>query len=150
MGKQGLAGIGLHPLPLGRRPAECGPGGRAVQSRWSVLFVLFVARTVLALQFQTVASTAPFLIDSLAIDYASIGLLIGLHSLPGIFIAIPGGVLGQQFGAKRVALLGLALMAIGGVLMGASHSFAVAAAGRVVLGTGAVLFNILATKMVAD
>ena len=49
----------------------------------------------MALQFQTVASTGPFLIDALAIDFASLGLLIGLYMLPGIVIALPGGMLGS-------------------------------------------------------
>jgi predicted MFS family arabinose efflux permease len=114
------------------------------------LLVLFLARTALALQFQTVASTGPFLISAFAIDYASIGLLIGLHSLPGVAIAIPGGVVGQRFGAKRVALIGLALMGFGGVIMGFAQSFAWLVLGRTVLGIGAVLFSVLATKMVTD
>jgi predicted MFS family arabinose efflux permease len=121
-----------------------------IQNRWAILFVLFVARTALALQFQSVGSAAPFLIAALAIDYASIGLLIGLHSLPGIAIAIPGGVIGQRFGAKRIALVGLALMILGGLIMGLGQSFAALAIGRTVLGTGAVLFNVLATKMITD
>jgi predicted MFS family arabinose efflux permease len=121
-----------------------------METRWLVLFVLFLARVALALQFQAVASTGPFLIAALAIDYAAIGLLIGLHSLPGVVIAIPGGVIGQRFGAKQVALFGLALMVLGGIIMGLSTSFAGLAIGRTVLGIGAVLFNVLATKMVAD
>jgi len=120
------------------------------RERWLILFVLFVARTALALQFQGAASAGPFLIAALGIDFASIGLLIGLHSLPGVAIAIPGGVIGQRFGAKRVALIGLALMALGGIVMGLSPSFAWLAAGRTALGIGAVLFNVLATKMVTD
>jgi predicted MFS family arabinose efflux permease len=118
--------------------------------RWLILAVLFVARTVMACQFQTVASTAPFLIDGLAIDYAKLGTLIGLYMLPGIFIALPGGVLGQRFGAKRVVLAGLLLMAAGGALMGWASSFLLVAAGRLISGTGAVLINVLMTKMVAD
>ncbi|MEJ2434826.1 MAG: MFS transporter, partial [Pseudolabrys sp.] len=119
-------------------------------SRWLVLAVLFIGRTVMALQFQTVGSTAPFLRGAFAIDYAQIGTLIGLYMLPGIFIALPGGVLGQRFGAKRVVLAGLALMAAGGALMGVASSFAVLAAGRLASGVGAVLINVLMTKMVAD
>lgn len=121
-----------------------------IESRWLILLVLFLARTALALQFQTVASAGPFLIAALAMDYASLGLLIGLHSLPGVAIALPGGVMGQRLGAKRVALLGLALMALGGVIMGFAESFGIAAIGRTILGIGAVLFNVLATKMIAD
>lgn len=118
--------------------------------RWLILLVLFLARTALAVQFQAVASAAPFLIVALTIDYASLGLLIGLHSLPGVAIAIPGGIFGQKLGAKRVVLIGLFLMAVGGTVMGFSQSFLSAAVGRTVLGVGAVLFNVLATKMVTD
>lgn len=121
-----------------------------VASRWTILGVLFLARTAMALQFQTVASTSSFLIDALAIDFATIGVLIGLYMLPGIAIALPGGVLGQKFGARRIVLIGLLMMALGGALMGFSSSFLPLAAGRLIAGTGAVLFNVMATKMVAD
>src|SRR5437764_7312053 len=40
-------------------------------------------------------------------------------------------------------------MAVGGVIMGFSRSFATAALGRTLLGVGAVLFNVLATKMLS-
>jgi predicted MFS family arabinose efflux permease len=120
------------------------------ERRWLILFVLFLARTALALQFQAVASAGPLLISALSIDYASLGLLIGLHSLPGVAIAIPGGVVGQRLGAKRVVLIGLSLMTVGGVVTGFSQSFAAAAVGRTVVGIGAVLFNVLATKMITD
>ena len=119
-------------------------------NRWSMLAVLFLARTVMAVQFQTVGSTAPFLRHAFAIDFAQLGTLIGLYMLPGIVIALPGGVLGQRFGAKRVVLVGLLLMAAGGALMGAASSFAELAAGRLISGVGAVLINVLMTKMVAD
>ena len=119
-------------------------------NRWLMLAVLFLARTAMALQFQTVASVGPFLMDALAIDFASLGALIGLYLLPGIAIALPGGMLAQRFGAKRVVLAGLALMAIGGVVMGVSGSFAAAAAGRLISGTGAVLLTVQVAKMVTD
>lgn len=118
--------------------------------RWLILAALFIGRAVMAVQFQTVGSTAPFLRGAFAIDYAQIGTLIGLYMLPGIFIALPGGVLGQRFGAKRVVLVGLLLMAAGGALMGVASSFAVLAVGRLVSGIGAVLINVLMTKMVTD
>ena len=121
-----------------------------VHRRWLMLLVLFIARTAMACQFQSVASTAPFLIDAFAIDFARIGALIGLYMLPGIFIALPGGIFGQRFGTKNLVLVGLLLMALGGALMGAGTSFQAVAVGRLVSGIGAVLINVLVTKMVAD
>ena len=121
-----------------------------IQNRWIMLAVLFAARTAMALQFQTVGSTGPLLRDALAIDFASFGFLIGLYMLPGVVIALPSGLLGQRFGAKAIVLLGLALMALGGALMGFGDSFMLVAAGRLISGIGGVLFNVMITKMVAD
>lgn len=120
-----------------------------VPVRWRMLFVLFLARTAMAYQFQTVASDGPFLIETLGIGYAELGTLIGLYMLPGIVIALPGGMLGQRFGVKRITVIGLGLMAVGGVMM-SIDSVPLVFAGRLVSGLGAVFVNVLMTKMVAD
>ncbi|CAN5548705.1 hypothetical protein BH11PSE4_BH11PSE4_00830 [soil metagenome] len=121
-----------------------------LQNRWVMLAILFTVRTVMGFQFQAVASLGPSLIDALAIDNAQLGLLIGFYLLPGLPIALPGGMIGQRFGGKPVALLGLALMALGGVITGAAATFGIAATGRLIAGTGAVLLNVMLTKLVAD
>jgi predicted MFS family arabinose efflux permease len=115
-----------------------------------MLLLLFFSRTAMGLQFQTVASVRPFLMDTLAIDFTAIGVLIGLYMLPGVIIAFPGGMLGQRFGAKGVVVVGLVLMVLGSEAMGVSSSFVGVAAGRLIAGTGAVLLNVMFTKMIAD
>jgi predicted MFS family arabinose efflux permease len=119
-------------------------------NRWLILAVLFLARTAMGFQFQSVASVSPFLIDELAIDYAMLGTLIGLYKLPGTVFALPGGVLGQRFGDKQVVLVGLVMMAIGGVLVGMAEDYATAVLGRMLSGCGGVLLNILLAKMTMD
>lgn len=121
-----------------------------LQNRWVMLAVLFAVRTVMGFQFQAVASLGPSLIDALAIDNAQLGLLIGFYLLPGLPIALPGGMIGQRFGGKQVALIGLVLMALGGVMTGAAATYGLAATGRLIAGTGAVLLNVMLTKLVAD
>ena len=101
-----------------------------IRNRWLVLAVLFLARTAMAVQFQSVGALGPILVDRLAIDYALLGTLIGLNMLPGFVIALPSGMLMQRLGATKIALIGLAAMALGGVLMGAIPSFPAMAAGR--------------------
>jgi len=61
-------------------------------TRWIILVVLFIVRTAIGLQFQSVASVSPFLIEDLGIDYTRLGLLIGLYQLPGFVLALPGGL----------------------------------------------------------
>ena len=118
--------------------------------RWAALAVVFLARVSMGFQFQSVASLSPFLVDEFGLSHAQVGWLTGLYLLPGGAIALPGGVLGQRLGERRVVLWGLALMAAGGVVTAVSGSFGLACAGRAVAGTGAVLLNVLVAKMVAD
>ena len=121
-----------------------------VINRWVMLAVLTTARLALGFQFQSIGSTAPFLVADLGIDYAKVGFLIGLYLLPGVVMAFPGGFLGRRFGDKRVAATGLLLMSIGGILVAASDSYELVVAGRLVSGFGAVLLNVLLTKMTTD
>src|SRR3981081_79811 len=113
------------------------------ENRWLMLAGLFAARTTTALHFQTVASTGPFLIDALAIEFTALGALIGLYMLPGVVISLPGGMLGQRSGARHLVFAGLALRTRGSALMGVTSSFAGAMAGRLIAGTGAVLLNVM-------
>jgi MFS family permease len=119
-------------------------------NRWLILLVLFVARTTMAFQFQSIASVSPLLVAELHINLAALGILVGAWMLPGVFVAIPGGLLGQRFGDKRVVLAALAVMVAGSVLVATADGYGAALLGRVVSGSGAVLVNVLLTKMVAD
>lgn len=120
------------------------------EKRWRVLVALSLARVSMGFQFQAVASTAPLLSDSLGFDQAQIGWLVGLYLLPGVALALPGGMLGARFSDKRVVLLGLMLMAAGGFGFALSSDIVGASIARAVMGMGAVLLNVLFTKMVTD
>ncbi len=119
-------------------------------TRWLALAVLTAARTSMGFQFQSLASAAPPLVADLGLGYAEVGSLIGLYFLPGVALALPGGLLGRRFGDTRVVALGLALMAGGGALAGLAEGYGTLAAGRLLSGLGAVLLNVLMAKMVAD
>ncbi len=121
-----------------------------MSQRWWCLAALTLARAAIGFQFQAVAAVGPLVAGSLGLDKGQLGWLVGLYLLPGAVIALPGGLLGRKFGDKRLVLVGLALMGIGGVWLGFSHTFAEANAARCVSGIGAVMLNVLVTKMVAD
>jgi len=121
-----------------------------MNNRWPVLAVLFLARTAMGFQFQSVASLSSFVITDLGIDYTKLGLLIGFYLLPGVLIAYPSGLLGRRFGDKRIAVLGMTLMVVGGMLTASSHNYPIFLVGRLISGIGAVLLNVLLTKMVTD
>jgi MFS family permease len=124
------------------------PGHMA--NRWAALAIVFVTRTSMGFQFQSVAAVAPLMVGELHLTWVQLGSLIGLYMLPGAVFALPGGLLGQRFGDRRTVMASLALMVAGGLVTAAAHGFMVAVGGRVLSGVGAVLMNILLAKMVAD
>lgn len=120
------------------------------RQRWLILAVIFIARTSMGYQFQSIGSVGPVLIATLAIDFAVLGSLIGLYKLPGVILAFPSGLLGNRFGEKSMLILGMGMMAAGGFVTAVSGVFEIVIAGRVISGIGAVLFNVLSAKMIAD
>lgn len=122
----------------------------ATAQRWRILAALTFARTSMGFQFQSIAPLAPFVSGDLGLDNTQLGWLIGIYLLPGAVIALPGGLLGARYGDKRMTLIGLALMTGGGIWLAVAASFAEADAARLASGIGAVILNVLLTKMVAD
>jgi predicted MFS family arabinose efflux permease len=119
-------------------------------NRWTMLALVFVARTASGLQFQAVASVAPLMLDELSISYAELGTLIGIYVLPGVIFSVPGSIIGQRLGQRRMVIVSFALMTTGAIVLANAHSFSLAVSGRAVSGLGAIMMNILVTKMVAD
>ena len=101
------------------------PGHMA--NRWAALAIVFVTRTSMGFQFQSVAAVAPLMVGELHLTWVQLGSLIGLYMLPGAVFALPGGVLGQRFGDRRTVIASLALMVAGGLVTAVAHSFLVAA-----------------------
>jgi predicted MFS family arabinose efflux permease len=119
-------------------------------NRWFILVVLFTARFTLGFQFQSAGSVTPLMVQDFGVDYTGVGTLVGLYMIPGLFLTVPSGFIGQRFGDKRIVLIGLAIMAGGGVVAGAADNYALVAAGRLASGSGAAVLFVLLTKMLAD
>jgi cyanate permease len=125
-------------------------GRPGLPPHWAALAVLTAARASLGFQFQSVPSASPALMTAFGLDYAGLGVLIGLYFLPGIVLALPGGMLGRRFGDHRLVTAGLVLMTGGGAVMAAAGNADALSAGRLISGAGAVLLNVTMAKMVSD
>lgn len=121
-----------------------------IGSRWLVLAVLFVARSSMGYQFQSVASTALLIGAEFHIGYAVIGTLIGLYTIPGAVLSLPGGLFGARFGDRAVCVAGLTMMIGGGLLTCVGDSVWPLTVGRLISGAGSILFNLVLTKMTTD
>jgi MFS family permease len=126
------------------------PREAPLASRWWVLASVVLARIAFAFQFQALAVVAPGFVGQFSLDALAVGTLVGLYMIPGLFLAIPGGILSQWVGERRFFLMCLALMAAGGVVCGLAEGYWSMWAGRLVSGVGAIGVNVVAAKIVID
>jgi predicted MFS family arabinose efflux permease len=120
------------------------------RKRWAMLALIFATRVGLGFQFQTMGSVADAVAGRLDLSSAEIGTLIGLFLVPGLVLSIPAGFAGRYTSDRLLVALGMASLALGGVLGAMADGFAVLAMGRLLAGAGFVLCSIYYTKMVAD
>ena len=118
--------------------------------RWRILALLFLARVGLGFQFQTLAAVGDDLVVPFGLDYAAIGLLIGLFMAPGLVLALPAGFAGRWASDRVLAGIGLAVMAVGGIVSGTAADVWSIGLGRLLAGAGFLLATLYFTKMVAD
>jgi predicted MFS family arabinose efflux permease len=119
-------------------------------TRWRILAVLFVVRVGLGFQFQTLGSVSNDLVSAFGLDYADIGMLVGLFMLPGLFLAIPAGVSGRYLSDRALSSLGMLALALGGLASGLAEAPWLIGAGRMLCGVGFLLSTLYFTKMTAD
>lgn len=115
-----------------------------------LLVALTSARIAYGVQFQSAGALGPSIMRDLNVAYASFGALVGAYSFLGIALSLPSGWLIARLGTKRVALFGLALMAIGGLLFAIAPHIGIAIAGRLVSGAGAVLIMVALPTIVLE
>lgn len=118
--------------------------------RWRVIAMLFAVRIGLGFQFQTLGSVSNDLIVAFRLDYADIGMLVGMYMAPGLFLAVPAGFSGGYFSDRTLSGLGMLALALGGLASGLAGDPWLIGLGRVVSGTGFLLSSLYLTKMTAD
>jgi len=118
--------------------------------RWRILALLFIARVGLGIQFQTLASVGDSLTVAFGLDYAGVGLLIGLFMLPGLFLALPAGYLGRYVSDRQMVVSGLGALAVGGLVSSLAVDSWTIGVGRLIAGAGFLSTMVYFTKMVAD
>ena len=123
---------------------------RSLETRWSILFILFFARLSTGFQFQSLGSVGPDLVENAGLKNFELGTLIGIFMLPGVVLAFPAGYLGKYFHDKSIITFGLICLCIGGVLSVIFKDFYSIAVGRIICGIGFVLTTIYLSKITID
>jgi predicted MFS family arabinose efflux permease len=89
----------------------------------------------------------PVMRADLALTLVESGFLQTMMYAVGATIGVLGGALADRFGQKRFALIGLALMAAGGLFGALAGSYVVLLASRALEGLGFILFTVSAVPL---
>ena len=118
--------------------------------RWKVLALVFLARSGLGVQFQTLNSLSGELQEGLGINFQQFGLLVGLFMIAGVFLSFPAGLLSRWLSDRTIIACGLLLLSIGGLLGTLNESYPLIATGRIISGAGFVLGTLYFAKVISD
>lgn len=125
-----------RPYPLPLRP-------------WSVVGVALTASVAAALCLFKVQPIMPVLMESLQIGEAQAGLLMALFSLSGALLAVPGGIVISRFGLYKSGLLALVCLIVGSFVGVLGGTYAILLLSRLVEGLGMALLAITGVIVVA-
>jgi len=118
--------------------------------RWTILGVMTFCLLAFAIIFQSIPPILRILIDTFHISHAQAGALMGLFSLPAIFLALPGGVLIDRYGARTVGGAALLAMVSGAAIVALGGSYWVLGLGRLVAGVGAAVLLVVTPKVITS
>jgi predicted MFS family arabinose efflux permease len=117
--------------------------------RWKILIMTYVCMLSFALVFQSIAPLLTLIRQEFNISHAQAGLLMSFFALPGIFVAIPGGVVSDRFGIRKTGVASLVLMITGTFILGTSSSTLQAYAGRIVSGVGGLTLAVVLPQLLS-
>jgi len=110
-------------------------------SAWSRLAACTAAAALLQLDGTLITVALPSVAHGLHISTSSTSALLSVYFATYALLLIPAGELVDRFGARRVALVGLALFAVGAAAGALAGSFVELLVARVVQGAGAGLVS---------
>jgi DHA2 family methylenomycin A resistance protein-like MFS transporter len=111
------------------------------RAAWWGLGVCTCATAVLQMDGTMVTVAVPALARDLGVDTATVSWVLTAYFVPFALTLLPGGRLVDQVGARRVAVIGLLLFALGAVLGALAPTFGALIASRVLQGVAAGLVS---------
>lgn len=125
--------------PRGRRPDPQKP--KLPRSAWTRLAACTGAAALLQLDGTLITVALPSVGRGLGVTVGSTATVLSAYFLAYALVLLPGGALVDRFGARRLALIGLAVFAVGAGAGAVVDDFGLLVFTRVVQGVGAGLVS---------
>jgi len=101
-----------------------------------VLFASFLTFVAFAFIFQLMPPLLKTVGNDFGLSEAQSGLLMSMAVIPGIFLALPVGLVVNRYGFRSLGFLSTILLALGSLTTALANTFATALFGRFILGIG--------------
>ncbi|AKJ31268.1 hypothetical protein AAW51_4577 [Caldimonas brevitalea] len=114
----------------------------SARTGWPAVLTVVAAGTVTAVHLGKVAMVVPQLQQELGLSLTEVGALGAMFALLGALASVPAGTLVAAAGDRRMLVLGLAVMALGGSLGAQAVGLGLLLVSRVVEGLGFLLVTV--------
>ncbi len=114
------------------------------------LQIIFLVTLMAVLGVASITPVFPIIARQLHISTQSIGLLVTVFTLPGIFLTPALGILSDRLGRKKILIPSLFLFALGGSACALAQNFEVLLVLRFVQGLGAAAIGSLNATLIGD
>ena len=116
-------------------------------TNWPAIWAVFAGGLVAGAYMTKVAPALPGLREELGLTLVESGFIATTFNVMGMVVGMLAGMLCDRFGHKRLALTGLAVLCVGGILGAFAWSFGSLLFGRFIEGVGFILFTVSAVTL---
>jgi len=116
---------------------------RTERQKGRMLALSFAGMATMAVTIQALSPICHRIQAIIAVDYGALGFLMGVISIPGIFLSLPAGYLADRWGNRTLLLLGFFCFVAGALIFSVHPSYPILCIARILSGAGCALLSAL-------
>lgn len=118
--------------------------------RWKILILSFISMFAYGVVFQSIPPVLNFIKDEMHLSHAALGGLMSFLAIPGIIVALPGGLLTDRFGPKKIGIISILLMLLGTLIVSIGKTYSLLLLGRLIAGTGGAVLTVVIPQLLSQ
>ncbi len=118
------------------------------RSAWMILWAAFTIGVLATIVQFSIPPILPLVKGQYEVTYTGSALLMSLFALATVVSAVPGGVIVQKYGVRKIGLLGIGFLFAGILVCLLANNFSLLLLGRIIAGLGFGLVSVAAPSAI--